>query len=929
MAKNYHTVVGNPIDELRDTILWKRLNQLNATKAEEVCQFVRYIDPVLNKVKNHFPLYTRHDSHHGYEVVERMVDVCMPELFNDDSSWNFSDDEIMTLIIVAYAHDVGMAIYENDHTKKLLLEKLGLPIDVADNNPILCNYLRTNHAERGLLFLQESEASQYVPEYIRGLIGQIMMGHNLTPSELIAKLPEEAAIGRKVSNPRALSIILCCADALEFSDTRVIDTAYNEALRREDEAAKKSLIEMRKHRAVGCGIAITREGFVIATGNFNEASTLHAIHTTLDQIEEWFRQYLIYNSRLKNPVIKIKNHSIIREAFTLNGFLYFPIAIKIDEYQIRELLTSQRLWGNDPVVPVRELVQNAVDACRYRNHILPPTAKYNPIVEIIVNMESREIMIKDNGCGMDVNDVVDYFLQIGKSKARDAQFKEDPRNAGFHTLSRFGVGFWSVFSIADVANVISKSFLNFAERNGINFNVTIRPVMRYLDITYSEEINEGTQICLKIKENIDISKILEGLEQAITAPEVPIIIRDRNGDVFHEFNNKLLPIEPIDVFKYRVENAKTQGIEWFSHAIDTDNLEFRIGFPYSKIENEYRCLAPSGAPMFSLMPGNGLYGLSTTSICGFSINFKYEPVPFAFSRIGCTRVNITSPKDFVFSFSRQTLDENEMFLQTQNEIRQCYAETLRKFYELLNIANSPEKIAMIIKDTRSNGGEAGDNRIPGAYNIYKTYYDKLVPVSLLNWEISGGDLRIQEKYMFLEDFWKLDKPVVYVCLWPSRYNQSEIFQCIVQIAAIKQETSGYVLLASDEASAIVDVANSVTVKNAAYLYQDWHSERNQYIEIDPSKGYSADNKLLFEISSRWSGHISSADFEKIRGTTPWMCFGRYRMFVDIEHPFIKRIIQINNEGRIWEVGTLLLLMSNSDESSYKELINKCKLSISY
>jgi hypothetical protein len=222
----FQSKVGNPIDELQSTKLWQRLKEINSSRAEDACRFLDYTAPYLFRIHENFPLYPRHDCHHSYEVLNRMGSIIRDELFeNRDGS--LSDDEIYCLIIAAYAHDIGMVLFENDQKRIELLEKLEVPIENYNENEKLTIYLREHHAERGIDFLRDTEASKYIPEYLRGLIGLIMKGHNLTPSSLLKEPPDTASIGRTVSNPIWLSIVLCCADALEFSDTRVIDSAYD------------------------------------------------------------------------------------------------------------------------------------------------------------------------------------------------------------------------------------------------------------------------------------------------------------------------------------------------------------------------------------------------------------------------------------------------------------------------------------------------------------------------------------------------------------------------------------------------------------------------------------------------------------------------------------------------------------------------------
>jgi hypothetical protein len=53
--------------------------------------------------------------------------------------------------------------------------------------------------------------------------------------------------------------------------------------------------------------------------------------------------------------------------------------------------------GGNESLPVRELIQNSLDACRYKAYIKPGPVSYSPQVEVIVNYEEKSILVKDNG----------------------------------------------------------------------------------------------------------------------------------------------------------------------------------------------------------------------------------------------------------------------------------------------------------------------------------------------------------------------------------------------------------------------------------------------------------------------------------------------------------------------------------------------------
>lgn len=922
--KNYHTVVGDPVEELQSTVLWNRLNEMNSSRAEAACHFVNLINSYLSEIHKHFPLYTRHDCHHSFEVLNRMGEIVKDELL-EDSSQCLSYDEIFCLIISAYAHDVGMVVFEQGEERKNLLTRLGLSENVAPDDEKLTSYLRKNHAERGIDFLRNTSASEFVPEYLRGLIGLIMKGHNMHPETLIKEIPNAAAISGSVSNPISLSIILCCADALEFSDTRVIKSAFEEAKRRNDEAAQVSVSEMMKHNSIGCGISISKEGLLYATGEFENAKVLHGTHKTLNQIENWLKEYIYYDKLQSRQMLKLNNHVIFRDSFTFNNFIYFPVAIKMDEFQIREILTSDKMWSGEKSLPIKELIQNSIDACRYKEFIKPNAIEYKPAIEILVNHRERTISIKDNGIGMNEEDITEYFLQVGKSKTRTSSFIENPINKGFSSLARFGIGFWSVFSIANKATVKTKYNNFYGSESGKIFDVEINPLMSYLEIK-EFDISEGTEISLNLKDDIDISRIIDELLNTMTITKIPCVIKNEEGELLFEFKQELSDITYEDIFGYRAKEAETNGMKLFIFKENTELFELALGITYSEINKEFRCLTPEAKPIFEYAAFNrGIGGAVVTSVCGLVTKFDLGTLPFAIERVGKLVINIKEPTGLEFSLSRRSLVNNERFNEIQQEIIISLKKALEQFYSSINVLGNAEKMQNVIDDSKSNGGNSGDSRVGELYKYYINNYENLVPIKLLYWKIEGEEVLIKQKSMFIQEFWNLKLKVFYSCIWPERFDVHRKNNFISSLLRSIEEREGYILWAYQEANALVEISKSVKVINLKYPYEDWHKVRNEVIVIEPWEGFEDINREIFSIQSRWTGQVLSIDFEGTKSNRPWYNFGRYILYVDQKHELVQYLIKLKNEGKLWECGEIIALMTSDDSSSVTELYNRTKI----
>lgn len=152
---------------------------------------------------------------------------------------------------------------------------------------------------------------------------------------------------------------------------------------------------------------------------------------------------------------------------------------------------------------LRELISNASDALN-RFQFERVTREEEEIVEagtpleihIEVDAETRTLTVRDNGVGMTRDEMIQNLGTIARSGA--AAFLEAlesrPQEAG-EIIGQFGVGFYSVFMVADRVEVISRSFRPDAE-----------PV-RWLsdgsdayEIGAAEKESRGTEIVLHLKE---------------------------------------------------------------------------------------------------------------------------------------------------------------------------------------------------------------------------------------------------------------------------------------------------------------------------------------------------------------------------------------------------------------------------------------------
>ncbi|MFE5029778.1 caspase family protein [Streptomyces sp. NPDC056656] len=143
-----------------------------------------------------------------------------------------------------------------------------------------------------------------------------------------------------------------------------------------------------------------------------------------------------------------------------NGYKTPVERFRLAEDEIRALLMGTQLYG-DRMLAVRELYQNALDACRYRDmrkqYGKQRGPKWEALIEFEQGWDGRRPYIEclDNGAGMTRARLTSMFARAGKRFEQDPEFVLERRNwrrEGVEDVamnSRFGIGVFSYFMLAD------------------------------------------------------------------------------------------------------------------------------------------------------------------------------------------------------------------------------------------------------------------------------------------------------------------------------------------------------------------------------------------------------------------------------------------------------------------------------------------------
>ncbi|MEV4325133.1 caspase family protein, partial [Microbispora rosea] len=154
-------------------------------------------------------------------------------------------------------------------------------------------------------------------------------------------------------------------------------------------------------------------------------------------------------------------------AYDSSGFRF-----RLADDRIQELLMGAQLYG-DPALAIRELYQNALDACRYRqargDYLQATGTRLAPWTGEIVFTQGVDehgrpyLDCIDNGIGMGIRELLSVFSHAGVRFTDLPEFIEEQaqwKEAGItlYPNSRFGIGVLSYFMLADDITVTTCRF---------------------------------------------------------------------------------------------------------------------------------------------------------------------------------------------------------------------------------------------------------------------------------------------------------------------------------------------------------------------------------------------------------------------------------------------------------------------------------------
>jgi hypothetical protein len=181
------------------------------------------------------------------------------------------------------------------------------------------------------------------------------------------------------------------------------------------------------------------------------------------------------------PTLNLPSQARVEIKARAGSYLYHDMEFRLDRDAVVELLMGESLYGG-PELALRELVQNALDAVHLRDQRSklakalnaaggtekprqPHQAWDGQQAEVTVTWGEengrRFVRVQDSGVGMTVGTMRRFLTQIGKSYYKSDDFRAEQelmrRNGILCTaISQFGIGFLSVFMLADEVTIYTR-----------------------------------------------------------------------------------------------------------------------------------------------------------------------------------------------------------------------------------------------------------------------------------------------------------------------------------------------------------------------------------------------------------------------------------------------------------------------------------------
>lgn len=532
----------------KQTRLWKQLARSKHPGSDRVRAVLTAHLPDIEKIlakgapANDFTL---HDEDHASRVAEWMV-----QILPDTTRRRLSPYELALLLLSAYLHDIGMTpdqkrvrrhwhhlLYGNapddetpalDEDEARLLqqwlddEKRGVEAPICRDggatqeqtrlaDDLITHYCRARHNDWSAKYIRSALGSAQLAGY-EGWVDDLVAlcrshheGYEELREDRFDARPVDAA--GQVVHLRYLACVLRVADILDIDPERTPNVIFAHR-----DISRGSVLYWRKDHMAW----ITRDAQqVVLTARPDQAYLEKAIRHTADNIEQELRTCDRLNREMPFTHASFRTGKPLPHSWDFPAIVNRQIQAKQDTYvyidgafrpntdKLLEILGGRELYG-DPLVAVRELLQNAFDGVREKigherlRQADPGNRKWEKTLgeqhHVRLRFEKRDdrywLTCNDDGVEMTQQIIRDHLLVSGNPRQRRIrELERKCRDAGFRLArtGQFGIGVLSYFMLADKVEIRTRRSQDYddAETHGWSFETSgvgsfgeLRPLRR-------------------------------------------------------------------------------------------------------------------------------------------------------------------------------------------------------------------------------------------------------------------------------------------------------------------------------------------------------------------------------------------------------------------------------------------------------------------
>jgi len=193
------------------------------------------------------------------------------------------------------------------------------------------------------------------------------------------------------------------------------------------------------------------------------------------------------------------------ELFRVQGWRPIDATVKVSDIpSLVGTLGGRQLYGDEPEVALRELIQNAQDAVLARQTLQPDFPLGQVEIRLTRTDDDWYLEVRDSGTGMDEETLVHGLLDFGTSGWSSTSVRNrlpGLADGGFRPSGRFGIGFFSVFLLGDEVELITRRYdASLADARRLTFDGPAhRPLLT--PVPGQGWVPEGTTVRVKLRKS--------------------------------------------------------------------------------------------------------------------------------------------------------------------------------------------------------------------------------------------------------------------------------------------------------------------------------------------------------------------------------------------------------------------------------------------